>query len=65
MKLKDYLETKNIKPYHFAQATQIDKAVLSRFLNRKAGISLDTAVRIVKQTNGMVSLDDLNENDAT
>jgi plasmid maintenance system antidote protein VapI len=59
MRLKDYLKEKNIKPYHFCLATGIDKAVLSRFLNGKAGVSTETALKIIEQTSGMVSLKDI------
>jgi hypothetical protein len=59
MQLSDYLKSIGAKPSRWAQQHKISPSIISRYLNQKAGLELGTAHRIIKATNGAVSLDDL------
>ena len=59
MDLKTYLEAKKLRPSVFAKKHGIDPATLSRFLNKKQSVSLETARIIVEATAGDVDYADL------
>jgi len=59
MNLKDYIASINSKPSKWAIQHKISPSIVSRVINGKTGLKLSTARRIIKATNGAVSLDDL------
>jgi transcriptional regulator with XRE-family HTH domain len=57
--LRIYLKEKNISQRKFAADLGISTGALSNYLARRCSISLETALRIVKLTEGEVSLHSL------
>lgn len=51
---RKWLEANGVKPYRFALNNGIDPKILSRLLNNQGGVSLETAVKIERGTNGEV-----------
>jgi predicted transcriptional regulator len=66
VKLKDYLEMMGIGHYEFARKIKITPKTLWR-INNGEDMKMTTAVRISRETNGAVKLEDLADgiNDAS
>lgn len=58
MKLKEYLELKQVKPYKWAQEHGLNQSRVYEWINRGATPTLDYIIKIKKITNGAVGLED-------
>jgi DNA-binding XRE family transcriptional regulator len=59
MKLREYLETKGITQLEFANQVGFGRISCSRIVNGHCTPHMSSAMKIVKETNGEVSLEDL------
>lgn len=59
MKLKAYLEKIGQKPTPWAIEKGLSASTISKIINGKTGLHLDTAIKISEATDGAVSLTEL------
>lgn len=59
MKIKDFITSKGIRNYHFAQALGIPGPHLSEIIHGRRGVPLTLALKIVEISEGQITLQDL------
>lgn len=59
MELKEFLSENNILQAHFARKIGVTQARISQIVHKKTNPSLDLARRIIKETNGKVTVAEL------